>query len=78
MAFLIFASTLIGYSVFLALNRSASPILANSFNYVAPVIALVLSAWLLNEPLGWGKTAAAGVTLAGVALMVGARPRTNT
>jgi drug/metabolite transporter (DMT)-like permease len=73
LAFLIVASTLIGYAVFLALNRSASSMLANSFNYVAPVIALVLSAWFLNEPVGWEKLTAAGVTLSGVALMVGAR-----
>ncbi len=78
LAFLIVASTLIGYAVFLALNRSASPTLANSFNYVAPVIALVLSAWFLNEPVGWGKLIAAGVTLAGVALMVGSRTKIAT
>ncbi len=73
LAFLTVASTLIGYAVFLTLNRNASPILANSFNYVAPVIALVLSACLLNEPISWGKLVAAGVTLAGVALMVRTR-----
>ena len=73
LAFLIVASTLVGYVVFLALNRRASPILANSFNYAAPVIALGLSAWLLGEPVGWGKAAAAGATLTGVALMIGGR-----
>ena len=73
LAFLIVASTLVGYAVFLALNRSASPILANSFNYAAPVIALGLSAWLLGEPVGWDKAAAAGATLIGVALMIGDR-----
>ena len=73
LAFLVVASTLIGYAVFLAMNRSASPTLANSFNYVAPVIALFLSATFLNEPVGWGKVIAAGVTLVGVALMVGKR-----
>ena len=71
LSFLVVASTLIGYAVFLALSQSASPILANSFNYVAPVIALVLSARFLNESIGWGKLIAAGVTLAGVALMIG-------
>lgn len=76
LAFLVIASTLIGYAVFLALNRHASPILANSFNYAAPVIALGLSAILLGEPVGWGKAAAAGATLTGVALMISAkRPR---
>ena len=73
LAFLTVASTLTGYAVFLALNRSASPILANSFNYAAPVIALGLAAWLLGEPVGWGKFTAAGVTLGGVALMIGGR-----
>lgn len=73
LAFLIVASTLVGYAVFLVLNRSASPVLANSFNYAAPVIALVLSAWLLGESIGWGKAIAAGCTLAGVAMMVGGR-----
>lgn len=71
LAFLIVASTLIGYAVFLALNSRVSPILANSFNYAAPVIALGLSAWLLGEPVGWDKAFAAGATLTGVALMVG-------
>ena len=78
LAFLIVASTLIGYAVFLALNRSASPMIANSFNYVAPVIALALSAWFLNETVGWGKAIAAGVTLAGVALMIGTRRAIDT
>lgn len=73
LAFLIVASTLVGYAVFLALNRNASSLLANSFNYVAPVIALVLSAQLLHEPVGWGKMLGAGVTLIGVAIMVGPR-----
>ncbi len=78
LAFLIVASTLVGYAVFLALNRSASPILANSFNYAAPVIALGLSAWLLGEPVGWGKAAAASATLTGVALMIGGRRTKET
>ena len=75
LAFLIVASTLVGYPVFLAINRSASPILANSLNYVAPVIALGLSALFLHEPVGWAKLGAAGITLAGVALMIGARQK---
>ncbi|AME28163.2 hypothetical protein AXG89_30405 (plasmid) [Burkholderia sp. PAMC 26561] len=75
LAFLVVASTLIGYAVFLALSRSASSLLANSFNYVAPVIALVLSACFLKEPVGLGKLIAASITLAGVALMVGTRAK---
>ena len=70
LAFLIVASTLVGYAVFLALNADVSPTLANTFNYAAPVIALCLSALLLHEPLTLLKLVAGGVTLAGVALMI--------
>ena len=71
LAFLIVASTLIGYAVFLALNAEVSPTLANTFNYAAPVIALCLSALLLHEPLTVPKLVAGAITLAGVALMIG-------
>ncbi len=74
-AFLVFVSTLVGYAAFLTLNRRASSSLANTFNYVAPVIALLLSAWLLKEPLGWQKLTSAGITLSGVALMVSGSER---
>lgn len=70
LAFLIVASTLIGYAVFLAVNAKVSPTLANTFNYAAPVIALGLSALLLHEPLTVAKLAAGAITLAGVALMI--------
>ena len=73
LAFLIIASTLIGYTVFLALNRNVSSTLANTFNYAAPVIALGLSAVLLQEPLTWIKVMAAVIALSGVALMLGGR-----
>ena len=49
LAFLIVASTLIGYAVPLTLNARVSPTLANTFNYAAPVIAFGLSALLLDD-----------------------------
>ena len=70
LTFLIVASTLIGYAVFLTLNAKVSPTLANTFNYAAPVIALCLSALLLHEPLTIFKLVAGGMTLAGVTLMI--------
>ena len=73
LAFLIVASTLVGYAVFLAINDHVSPTLANTFNYAAPVIALVLAALLLHEALTLAKIAAATITLSGVALMIGGR-----
>ena len=75
LAFLIVASTMVGYTVFLALNHSVSSTLANTFNYAAPVIALGLSALLLHEPLTWIKLVAAGIALSGVALMLGGSSR---
>jgi drug/metabolite transporter (DMT)-like permease len=70
LAFLIVASTLIGYAVFLVLNRTVSPVVANSYMYVAPIITLGLSALFLGEKLTWLKVAAAVLTLCGVVLMM--------
>jgi drug/metabolite transporter (DMT)-like permease len=69
LTFLIVASTLIGYAVFLTINR-VSPTLANTFNYAAPVVALCLSALLLREPLTLVKLVSGGIALMGVALMI--------
>ncbi len=73
LTFLIVASTLIGYAVFLMLNANVSPTLANTFNYAAPVIALCLSALLLHEPLTFVKLVSGGIALLGVALMIDRR-----
>lgn len=70
LAFLVVASTLIGYAAFLMLNARVSPTLANTFNYAAPVIALVLSALLLHEQLTLMKIVAGGIALLGVGLMI--------
>jgi drug/metabolite transporter (DMT)-like permease len=70
LAFLVVASTLIGYAVFLTLNAQVSTTLANTFNYAAPVIALCLSALLLHEPLTLMKLICGGIALVGVALMI--------
>lgn len=75
LAFLTIGSTLIGYAVFVALNAKVSSTLANTFNYVAPVIALVLSALYLREQITISKAVAAGIALVGVALMVGGSPK---
>jgi drug/metabolite transporter (DMT)-like permease len=70
LAFLVVASTLIGYAVFLTLNAQVSTTLANTFNYAAPVIALGLSAVVLHEPLTLVKLISSGIALVGVALMI--------
>ena len=70
LAYLVVASTLVGYVIFLAVNADVSPTIANTFNYAAPVVALLLSAALLGERLTLPKLIAAAVALSGVALMV--------
>lgn len=70
LAFLTIASTLVGYAGFLWLNRTVSSTIANTFCYVAPVIAMALAAVFLGEPLSWTTAASSGMALAGVALMV--------
>ena len=70
LAYLVVARTLVGYMVFLAVNADVSPTVANTFNYAAPVVALLLSAALLGEHLSLPKILAAGVTLSGVGLLV--------
>ncbi|CAN7605785.1 DMT family transporter [Neorhizobium sp. LjRoot104] len=74
LAFLVIASTLVGYGVFLAVNTDVSPLIANTFNYASPVVALLLSAALLAKPLTLPNLFAAGVALSGVALMVRGSP----
>lgn len=75
--FLIVASTLIGYAVFIGVNQRVSSTLANTFNYAAPIVALALSAILLHESLTWIKVTAAAIALTGVALMVSGPKRSD-
>jgi drug/metabolite transporter (DMT)-like permease len=67
----------LGYGAYAWLNQTVSPALANTFQYVSPVVALAAGAWLLSEPVGATDVAAATLTLAGVALMVSASPGTQ-
>lgn len=46
LGFLIIASTLVGYGVFLDVNNDVSALIAHTFNYASPVVALLLSAAL--------------------------------
>jgi ketosteroid isomerase-like protein len=67
----------LGYGAYSWLNQTVSPALANTFQYVSPVVALAAGALLLSEPVGATDVAAATLTLAGVVLMVSASPETQ-
>ena len=64
----------IGYSIFAWLDRSSGPVLANTFHYVSPVIAMIAGVTLLREPITAIDIIAAVIALFGVALMISATP----
>ena len=70
LAYLVFIGSVLGFGSFIWVNRNTPATVASSFNYVSPVIALALSAWLLDEAITPAKIAAGIVSLTGVALMI--------
>jgi drug/metabolite transporter (DMT)-like permease len=68
--YLIVVITIVGFTDFYWLLRITTASLANTFAYVSPVIAVVLGALLLHEPVTIITIIAMCIILAGVALMV--------
>jgi len=69
-AFLIVGGSLLGFSAFVWLARHTSTVLASTYAYVNPIVAIALSVWILHEPLTWHTLLGGGVVVAGVALML--------
>lgn len=69
-AYLVVIGSIIGFGSFIWVNHNTPATVASSFNYVSPVVALVLSAWLLDEAITPAKVAAGITALIGVALMI--------
>lgn len=69
LAYLVVAA-IVAFQSFSWLNRNTSSAIANTFAYVAPVLALALSATLLGETVTALKIGAGVVTLAGVVLIL--------
>ncbi|HZV53025.1 MAG TPA: EamA family transporter [Candidatus Dormibacteraeota bacterium] len=74
-AYLLLGSAVLGFVGFTWLLANASPVVANSQAFVAPVVAILLGRLLLAEPLTPRALVAAGIGLAGVALLVVAQAR---
>jgi drug/metabolite transporter (DMT)-like permease len=68
--YLIFFGSLLGFSAFVWLMRVAKTSHVATYAYVNPIVALLLGASLGNELITRGMLVAAGVTLAGVVLVV--------
>jgi drug/metabolite transporter (DMT)-like permease len=67
--YLIVFGSLIGYTAYTWLLRSASPVLVSTYAYVNPVVAVFLGWALVSEPVTPGMLLGAAVILGGVALI---------
>ncbi len=68
--FLVAIGSTIGFGGIIWLMRNTTPSLANTFNYVAPVVAMMLGVSLFEEVLTWRDMVAAALALAGVVLIL--------
>ncbi len=62
--------SLLGYTAYTYLLKNVRPALATSYSYVNPVLAVLLGAWLLGEPITLVTIAAMAIILAGVVLVI--------
>jgi drug/metabolite transporter (DMT)-like permease len=67
------AGSLIGFTAYSWLLRNVRPVLATSYAFVNPILAVALGTALAGEPLGWPTLVAAPAVALAVALAVGAR-----
>lgn len=67
--YLVVFGSLIGFSAYTHLLRHVRPVVATSYAYVNPVIALMLAAALGGETITLRMIAAAGIIVAGVVLI---------
>ena len=68
--YLAVVGTLVGFSAYMYLVRTVRPALATSYAYVNPVIAVILGAWLLAEPVTGTGVLAMLVIITGVVLVM--------
>jgi drug/metabolite transporter (DMT)-like permease len=69
-AYLVVAGSLLGFSAYMLLLERTSPALASSYSFVNPVIGMVLGVTLGGEVVTGFEWLAAGVTGAGVVLLL--------
>lgn len=72
--YLIVFGSLIAYTAFAWLMRVADPTLVSTYAYVNPVVAVLLGAMVLHEPLTLSTLVAGGAILASVALLLQGGP----
>jgi drug/metabolite transporter (DMT)-like permease len=69
-AYLTIVGSCLTFSAFTWLNRNARPELASSFSYVNPLVAVMLGALILGEPLNQGVLVSTVLTVGAVLLVM--------
>jgi len=72
--FMVFFGTFIAYTIFLRLVREWGAPRAGLYSFVSPVVALILGAVVLGEPLTWREITGAAIMLAAAAIAIARRP----
>jgi len=70
LVFLIIFGSIVGFSAYVWLARNVETVLASTYSYVNPVVAIALAALVLHEPLTWHTILGAAVIVLGVTLML--------
>jgi drug/metabolite transporter (DMT)-like permease len=73
-AYLVFFGSIVGYTAFTHLLRNTSTLLATSYAYVNPILAIALGAAVAGERPGAGALLAGALVVAGVVLLATERP----
>jgi drug/metabolite transporter (DMT)-like permease len=76
LSFLILGGSIVGFSCYLWLVRSAPVTLTGTYAFINPIVAIAIGVLLLHEQLTMHVVAAAAIVIAGVALMMVA-PKTS-
>ena len=73
--YLIVFGSIIGFTAYAWLLRNARPVVATSYAYVNPVLAVLIGAALHGEPLGWTTLIANVLIIAAIGLALARRVR---
>ncbi len=73
LAYLFVFGSVIGFTAYAWLLRNARPVVATSYAYVNPILAVLIGAALYGEPLGW-TTLVANVLIVGAIMLALRKP----
>jgi len=77
-AYLIVAGSLIGFTTFVWLMKHSTPARVSTYAYVNPIVAVFLGWLLAHEPVGPRMFVAAGIIIAGVAIITASKNKKVT